>query len=105
MGDFFDSLPSLEELYGQLRAMEELVESDGWQYLVQIAKNQTAAREGTLRAPLESQDGVFLQEFVKGELSGIATFLALPESIVESLKQDIEMVKATQVEQEEESDG
>lgn len=60
-----------------------------------------AARMGELVKPLDdSGNAAARQEFIKGEIAGIQTFQAFPQSLVESAEAKI-MDLASQIEDEE----
>ena len=68
------------EARAALLAYKELVESKGWKRLTEIANAQKFIREQDIfLKPLKSHDETLEQEYKKGELSGIALFLNIPE--------------------------
>lgn len=55
-----------------------------------MVEAQIQFRDGqVLRRPLSSTEKVYEQEFVKGEAAGMATVLALPKQIVDTIRADL----------------
>lgn len=62
-----------------------LTKSRGWQILVTIAEIQIGTRKNqVLYKPLEGESGIYIQEFLKGEIQGMESLLRLPQTIVDS---------------------
>lgn len=66
-----------------------LVRSEGWVRLVEIANQQIINRNNLLKEPAKGLDGAFANEFQKGEVAGIDLFVRLPSIQVLVLEQDI----------------
>lgn len=81
------------EIASELSVWRSFIESAGWQRLKAIAQGQIIGRQKV--APLEELMDIFRQEYMKGEIGGIQTFIALPEVQVEQLQ-----LKAKQIEKE-----
>jgi len=60
------------------RDWKELIESDGWKRLVEIADEQIAGRVNEI--VLKPMTDLAHQEFAKGEVAGIKLFIAIPET-------------------------
>lgn len=72
-----------------LQAWEMLKASDGWRMLTENLSEQLFVRQQrVLLTPLASADGVFEQEFTKGEIQAISLVMELPGLAIEALKQD-----------------
>lgn len=83
---------SQEEVLADLR---DLVKSRGWARLSSIAKAQIATRNTNVLKPLKG-DGIYEQEFQKGEIAGIQLFMQLPDISIESLRQQLEEESANE---------
>ena len=71
----------------QLAALRQLLKSPGWELLVKHAQAQIQTRTDTvILTPLESTGKVTQQEFQKGEIAGMRLLIALPESLIETVK-------------------
>ena len=78
------------------RVMLELVATEGWQRMVEIAKAQTDAKKGqVLYQPTEAP---LAQEYTKGEIHGIELFISIPKAVLEESEGLLRLAK----EQEEE---
>lgn len=65
------------------------VRDEKWQILMKLAEEQIASRKNNLRLPVKLE-GIFEQEFAKGEMAGISLFCELPEIIITNLKASLE---------------
>jgi hypothetical protein len=76
---------SLAEAIEAKDALTALTASKGWTILCQIAEEQIKRRvnQVTLLPLGEYFTSVYVQEFVKGEITGIRTFVALPSITIE----------------------
>lgn len=83
--------PTEGELREDLADFRELVESKGWQKLMQVATAQSVARGSFIYGPIK-QEQVFEQEFTKGELSGIKLFMQMPHDLIENARLEIEQL-------------
>lgn len=64
--------------------MEELIATAGWKLLKEAAEAQTKARSNAvLLTPTENP---YDQEYKKGEIQGIQTFLSIPDALITSAK-------------------
>jgi hypothetical protein len=88
----------LSEAASDLSVWASLCEHPGWQRLVAVAEGQVNERaKRILHSPLKNQDGIFEQEFTKGEASGIELFRRIPDvqreqaqELVQQLQKEIE---------------
>ena len=64
--------------------------SPAWVALVEVIRAQVEGRLKNMRNPLRSADGVYEQEFQKGEVLGMETVLSFPDLLMEVAKSDIE---------------
>jgi hypothetical protein len=56
----------------------------GWKFLERMAEAQIDRRKNEIfLKPLTSMDAVVGQEFLKGEATGIATFMAFPQTVID----------------------
>lgn len=84
------------------KQLKTLVESPGWDLLVEWGVSQRDFRTESLLAPAEGLDQVFRSEYMKGEVAGIQLFFNFPEAIIEELDRMVE--QADLVDQKEEED-
>jgi|1_EtaG_2_1085319.scaffolds.fasta_scaffold00944_5 hypothetical protein len=62
--------------------LSSLLNSMGWKFLQRIAIKQIEARKNDVfLKPLSDVNGAIAQEFLKGEATGMATLLALPQTL------------------------
>lgn len=77
------------------RALEEMVQGPGWKLLMQTMKDQRDLRLGEYAfKPLDSADKIYAQEFIKGEVSGLALAMVTPEAMIQVLSQQISLDNA-----------
>ena len=70
------------------RQMEEMVATAGWKRLCEIAEAQAQGRSNEVL--LKATDNAYAQEYMKGEVNGIRSFLKIPSVVIETSKQLIE---------------
>lgn len=75
------------ELAHEFRA---LVKSPAWARLVEVAGNQVKMRETSIAQPMSGLDDAVSRNVLIGERLGILLFVGLPETILESLEEQIE---------------
>lgn len=69
------------------RQMEEMMATEGWKRLKEIADTQIKARSNqVMLSPTESP---LAQEYAKGEVNGIRAFIEIPRVVVEEAKRVI----------------
>lgn len=72
---------------------QDLLKSVGWARLSELANAQIEARRNMILAPEHEKPQVngkpVTEEFLKGEISGIRSFLQLPEVLVETTSEVI----------------
>lgn len=85
-----DPKVQVRELQEVLSDLNALVESRGWKRLQKITAAQIETRRNGYEAkPLKSLDETLEQEFLKGEVVGIRTFIQLPYDEIEDLQTQI----------------
>ena len=78
------------------RIMNELMATEGWQRMVEVAKAQADGKKGqVLYQPTEAP---LAQEYLKGEIHGIELFMSIPKAVLEESEGLLRLAK----EQEEE---
>jgi hypothetical protein len=83
-----------EDAIRNVNALKKLVASEGWQILLDIAKEQMHnRREKIVLQPLSSMDEALPQEFMKGEVAGIQVLLSMPEVQIESSESILEALR------------
>jgi len=95
-----------EEASVRKEALQSLLSSQGWDILREILESQIKLLidEVTLQ-PLSDSNGVYAQEFSKGHLTGLRTFLALPGKIVGEADEMIEAAQNYTMDEEEAPDA
>ncbi len=82
-----DVTAALAEIEKEINILSDLVEHSGWNMLRDVAEvHQQQRIVGLIGSPLESLDGALAQEFMKGEIAGVATFLSIPETTLEGAR-------------------
>ena len=67
----------------------DLLRFPGWVRLLEVAEVQCKTREKLILAPAHAREAMQVsEEFLKGELSGIRSFMGLPE-ILENLASEV----------------
>lgn len=80
----------IQEAREILRKFRKLEASAEWGALRELVENQIKFRDGqVLRRALSGIDKVLEQEFVKGEAAGMATVLALPKQVIDTIRADL----------------
>ena len=81
----------------ELSEFHSLVKSQGWDRLLKIASAQIEPRKNKiLYEPLRTRDATLEQEFMKGEIAGIALFMRLPQDRIADLK---DLMKANEADE------
>ena len=84
-------MDELRELQEELSKLKSLQEHRGYEYLMQVAESQLEnRRQQILLTPLRAMDEVLMQEYSKGEVSGIELFTKLVEIRINDLTQEIQ---------------
>lgn len=74
-------------------ALESLLTSQGWDILSTICQAQIQMLTNQIvLTPLTQHDQVLAQEFNKGHLTGLRTFLALPKQLVDELAEQLKEI-------------
>lgn len=73
----------------QRRKFRNLVASEGWAALREVAEAQAQIREGQVLRNATEVSTVGEHNFMKGEAAGIRALLALPSTIVESVESQL----------------
>jgi hypothetical protein len=73
-----------------LAALQSLVSSAGWAKLAELAERDIETRNEILSEPIESIPQMLKQEFVKGEVRGIQSFLLYPQYAMQNLEEYLE---------------
>ena len=81
---------SLRELQEERSNLLNLCEHPAYKRLELLAKQQIEARRNAIFDPLSDLFGVLKQEYVKGEIAGITTFLRMIPAKIELLNQLID---------------
>lgn len=77
-----------------LHMWKSLVEHPGWKMFAEMLKEQKQVREGeVLLKPLTSSAGIYGQEFMKGEVSGLALALISPYAQIEVLEGQLKLAR------------
>lgn len=85
---------SLEVKIELRRKLEDLVSSPGWDVLKEIADGQVAARRNrVMLTPVSTNYSVETEQFEKGEVAGVLLFLDMPQTAIEGLIDEIEMMR------------
>ena len=81
-------------LVEQLRALQDMLSSEGWLlFAATVQAQQDAAVAGIVQTPLAKMDDVLAQQWQLGGIAKVAEVMALPETLVEQLRRDIETEK------------
>lgn len=73
-----------------LNGLRHLLQSPGWVLLNSHLEEQIKARtDKVILEPLKTHDGVFEQEFAKGEIQALRMVIQLPKTLVEQAEQFI----------------
>lgn len=85
----------VQSLVGAKRLYEDLQRHPGWIELQKVLQDQANMRHNNIILnPLAGADGVYLQEFQKGECAGLKLAFHLPMQLVESLETEIAATQA-----------
>lgn len=101
-----EELPTdrLQEVRETLRKFRSLAASEGWDELVKVARAQIQNRRAMHNAVyLPGIDGVLKQQWELGEAAGMATLIALPQTIIETHSQERDELMKNQEPQDENS--
>ncbi len=71
--------------------MTNLISSPGWKRLLEITKTQVEGRTNSIL--LKPTESAYEQEYLKGEIQGMKTLLAIPVTLVEDAKAIIDSTK------------
>jgi len=78
---------NLEEMREVVEAFQSLLTHPGWGRLVRLAEEQVYNRtQKVMKTPTSREYTSMLQEFEKGEASGIELFMAIPLVTLEQFK-------------------
>lgn len=84
----------LADLHYELRQWEALIETPEWGKLVGMLQEQAdGLQRAILFSPLAGADSVYQQEFMKGQLEGRLSISNTVETLMETLKVDIETLQ------------
>lgn len=82
--------PSVEKFEIAVHALRDLVESAGWKlYCDVIAAQKQTRLEGVMLQPTAGQDGVLMQEYMKGEYQAFAVCQTLPGLMLEDMTEQL----------------
>jgi len=81
-------------------AMQQMMATEGWKMLVRQLVEQSESRKNKILGALDSADGVYEQEFKKGEIVGILLAVFLPKQILESADEVIKLLSKTMEDQD-----
>lgn len=70
-------------------AFQSLVSSPAWAHLGKIAEAQANTRIAQILGPKEGLPKDTNAEFLKGEIAGMQTLLALPENIIDIMQAEL----------------
>ncbi len=80
-----------DELREKRRALQSLLDDDGWQVILAIVSEQVKMREALLLVDEDvSVEGLLRQVRARGERLGLKLVLELPKTLVEQLEEEIE---------------
>lgn len=79
----------ISRLGGELAATRSLMEHPGWKIRMEKLQAQVVARQVNLAAPLQGFSQVLMQEFIKGEISGLNLSLHLDRVEMEEIEREI----------------
>lgn len=83
----------LEEARRQKLAMEALLESFGWKLIVTALDRQIHGRREAVLQPGSNLDGCIAKEHLAGEAMGLTMALQLPQLMLNSAKDTIELLQ------------
>lgn len=92
----------ISKLGGQLAALRSLEEHPGWKVRMELLQHQVTARQVNVNQPLAGFSQVLVQEFLKGEISGLNLALHLNAVEMEEMKREIDRLNI-QLERERET--
>jgi len=82
--------PELRELQEEMSILVSLTEHRGYRHLMQIAHEQLETRkQEVFLKPLEGLDETWKQEYMKGEIAGIALFMSMTDVRLQLVREDI----------------
>ncbi len=81
----------LSEAVKVKQEMQSLISSPGWKRLQEISKTQVEGRTNSIL--LKPTESAYEQEYLKGEIQGMKTLLAIPVSLVEDASAIIDSTK------------
>ena len=83
-------------------ALRELLKSPGWRLFAEAVQEQNdSAVAGAIMRPLKSLDESLEQEFVKGTITGRAALVSLPETLLEQVEAEIQLMEKSNVQADE----
>jgi hypothetical protein len=82
--------------------LTDMIKSPGWRLFAEAVQEQNdAAVAGAIMRPLKSLDESLEQEFVKGTITGRVATVALPETMIEQLEAEIQLMEKSNVQETE----
>lgn len=76
----------------------------GWAKLAELAERDIATRQEQLDEPITSIQGFLQQEFIKGEKSGIRSFLLYPQYAIQELEEYLQVLQQREEENDDRED-
>ena len=84
----------LRDAQEQLAQLQGLLKLASWHTLHALAQQQLTTRiDAVILNPASGADGVYAQEYMKGEIAGIKLFLQMPQLLIDQLQSDIDQMK------------
>ena len=91
----------LEKLRGKKLMLEALLKSPAWEMVDEaLIANVRARRQMEFSDPIESLDAAFRSAGAKGEIAGVQAARLMPQSLLEDVLHDLEVIN-TEFEEEE----
>jgi hypothetical protein len=83
----------MEDLRKIVQEFQALLNSPGWDRLVEYGEGQIAGREGSKVLPVDSLDAMIANATTDAEVSGIRLFLKLPELAIADFESQLDELK------------
>lgn len=87
-----------DRLVTKTEALRALVQSPGWQFVVEHLQDASSGLVQELTQPASSMDGVMKKEFIAGKMNALTTF---PQALIAEIKANELAIKAYRERQEE----
>lgn len=81
---------TIEEATQTLRALKDLIASEGWKIYIDVVREQQAVRAQEAMTAVATRDETYNREYSKGAFAGLTAAAGIPEHMIDDLTEQLE---------------